>query len=67
MRNSSFKLESKRGKSARSKYIKGNTFVEQDVKNYEKELKPVAHLIEKYRKTFPRLEAYMQMMKSLTT
>lgn len=49
------------------KYIKGNAFVEQEVKNYEKELKPVAHLIEKYRKTFPRLEAYMQMMKSLTT
>jgi len=49
------------------KYIKGRVFDDQEVKNYEKELESLAHLIEKFNKTFPKLSNYMQMMKRLTT
>jgi hypothetical protein len=41
------------------KYIKGDMFEEWEIKNYEKDLMPLAHLIEKYKKTFPKLAAYM--------
>ena len=41
-------------------------FEEREVKNYEKELQPLAHLIEKYNKTFPKVASYMQMMQALT-
>jgi hypothetical protein len=34
-------------------------FEEWEIKHYEKELMPLAHLIEKYKKTFPKLAAYM--------
>ena len=48
------------------KFIKSNFFVDQELSVYEKEVKPLGHLVKKFSASFPKLTLYISLMDYLT-
>ena len=52
-------------KLKKQRFLRDNFFIDKELQAYDTEVKPFAHLVQKFTATFPKLSSYIFLMDYL--